>query len=32
MRVFNLDVEDDPNVKYYSWGAKFEPSYFNTFK
>lgn len=32
MKVFNLDVQDDPDVKYYSWGAKFEPSYFNTFK
>jgi triacylglycerol lipase len=32
MKVFNFDVVNDPDVKYYSWGAKFEPSYFNTFK
>ncbi|KAG8738466.1 hypothetical protein FRC10_006812 [Ceratobasidium sp. 414] len=25
MRKFNLETPDDPNVHYFSWGAKFEP-------
>jgi len=32
MKKFNEDTPDDPDVDYYSWGAQFEPSYFNTFK
>lgn len=32
MAKFNEETPDDPNVKYYSWGASFSPSYFNTFK
>jgi triacylglycerol lipase len=27
MAAFNEKVTDDPNVKYYSYGAAFEPSY-----
>lgn len=25
MRKFNEETPDDPNVHYFSWGAKFEP-------
>ncbi|KAL7417392.1 Alpha/Beta hydrolase protein [Mrakia frigida] len=32
MAKFNEETPDDPEVDYYSWGAQFEPSYFNTFK
>jgi triacylglycerol lipase len=32
MRQFNEETPDDPNVRYFSWGATFEPSYLNTFK
>ncbi|RSH84369.1 uncharacterized protein EHS24_005889 [Apiotrichum porosum] len=32
MAQFNAEVVDDPDVKYYSWGANFEPSIFDTFR
>ncbi|WVN90509.1 uncharacterized protein L203_105745 [Cryptococcus depauperatus CBS 7841] len=32
MKEFNMEVVDDPDVKYYSWGAQFDPGLFDTFK
>ena len=32
MKAFNAQVVDDPDVKYYSWGASFEPGLLDTFK
>ena len=32
MKAFNAQVVDDPEVKYYSWGASFEPGLLDTFK
>lgn len=29
MAIFNEQVPDDPNVKYYSWGASYEPGWFD---
>ncbi|KAK6463199.1 Alpha/Beta hydrolase protein [Scheffersomyces coipomensis] len=31
MTQFNKDIVDDPNVEYFSYGAKFVPHPFNTF-
>lgn len=31
MKEFNKDVVDDPNVKYFSFGAKFNPRWYNLF-
>lgn len=32
MAEFNKDTPDDPNVAYYSYGARFYPKWFNVFK
>lgn len=32
MKVFNTEVVDDPDVKYYSWGASFHPGLLDTFR
>lgn len=32
MRVFNSEVIDREDVRYYSWGASFEPGLLDTFK
>jgi len=32
MAEFNAEVVDDPEVKYYSWGASFEPGLLDTFR
>ncbi len=32
MKKFNEDVQDDPTVKYYSWGATFDPGLLDTFR
>jgi triacylglycerol lipase len=32
MAEFNNEVVDDPDVKYYSWGASFEAGLFDTFR
>ncbi|TYJ58737.1 hypothetical protein B9479_000573 [Cryptococcus floricola] len=32
MREFNAEVIDSPSVKYYSWGASFDPGLIDTFK
>ncbi|GMK56650.1 hypothetical protein CspeluHIS016_0304900 [Cutaneotrichosporon spelunceum] len=32
MKEFNTEVIDHPDVKYYSWGASFEPGLFDTFR
>ncbi|KAJ9126392.1 hypothetical protein QFC24_002130 [Naganishia onofrii] len=32
MESFNEECPDDPNVKYFSWGACFEPGYLDTFR
>jgi triacylglycerol lipase len=29
MALFNEQVPDDPNVKYYSWGAHYQPGWFD---
>jgi triacylglycerol lipase len=29
MALFNEQVPDDPKVKYYSWGAAYEPGWFD---
>ena len=32
MREFNKRTPDNPNTKYFSWGAEFTPSVFNEFR
>lgn len=32
MKEFNAQVVDNPDVRYYSWGASFEPGLLDTFK
>jgi triacylglycerol lipase len=32
MAEFNMQIVDDPDVKYYSWGASFEPGLLDTFR
>lgn len=32
MKQFNEDVKDDPNVAYFSYGARFNPRWFNVFR
>jgi triacylglycerol lipase len=32
MKTFNEEVPDDPNVKYFSWGATFQPGLLDTFR
>lgn len=32
MAKFNEVCQDEPEVRYYSWGAAFEPGYFNEFR
>ena len=32
MRQFNEETPDDPNVQYYSWGARYEPGLIDTWK
>ncbi len=32
MVLFNEEVPDDPNVKYFSWGATFDPGLLDTFR
>lgn len=32
MRKFNEETPDDPDVKYFSWGATYEPGLIDTWK
>lgn len=32
MKRFNHDTQDDPNVKYFSYGAQFEPGFLDVFR
>ncbi|GHJ89783.1 hypothetical protein NliqN6_6185 [Naganishia liquefaciens] len=32
MESFNDECPDDPDVRYFSWGASFEPGYLDTFR
>ena len=32
MKVFNSEILDREDVKYYSWGASFEPGLLDTFR
>lgn len=32
MARFNEETPDDPSVKYFSYGAEFEPSWSNVFR
>jgi triacylglycerol lipase len=32
MKAFNMNIVDDPDVSYYSWGASFEPGLLDTFR
>lgn len=32
MRKFNEDTPDDPDVKYFSWGASYDPGLIDTWK
>jgi len=32
MRKFNEDTPDVPDVKYFSWGAKYQPGLIDTWK
>ena len=32
MESFNDECPDDPDVKYFSWGASFDPGYLDTFR
>lgn len=32
MAEFNAEVVDDPHVKYFSWGASYDPGLFDTFR
>lgn len=32
MRIFNSEVLDREDVKYYSWGASFDPGLLDTFR
>lgn len=32
MRKFNKDTPDVPDIKYFSWGAKYEPGLIDTWK
>ena len=31
MKKFNQSVKDDPNVQYFSFGARFNPRWYNLF-
>lgn len=32
MKKFNEETPDDPDVKYFSWGAAYDPSLLDTWK